>query len=115
MFFRICPHDSTPTEKAEDGNDDVEGIEARLEGQFLIGVEPAGNHIDGYPDEPLLQILMSKGPDAQKTEGGGKRVGHGYRGVGEGNEHPPDQCPQGTGAKEPGKDETTGEMGNSEW
>ena len=103
-------HDSAPAEKAEDGNDDVKGVEARLEGQSLVGIECAGDDIDGNPDEPLFQVLMGKRPDAQQTQRGGERVGQRDGGVGERDEQPVDGAPEGGGYCQPRQDEAAGEM-----
>ena len=95
-------HDSTPSEKAEDGNDDVEGIEARLEGQSLVGIECAGDDIDGNPDEPLLQILVCQCPDAYDAQGGSEAVSQRHIAVGEGDQQPVNQRPDAANEQSPG-------------
>ena len=67
-------HQLPPLEEAEDGDDDVKGVEAGLEGNILIEVENASDDIDSNPDEPLLEVLVCQSPDANKTQGRGKAV-----------------------------------------
>ena len=40
---------AAPAEEAHDGDDDVEGVEAALEGDFLEKIEIAGDGINGDP------------------------------------------------------------------
>ena len=67
-------HQLLPLEEAENGDDDVKGVEASLEGNILIEVEDASDDIDSNPDEPLLEVLVRQSPDANKTQGRGKAV-----------------------------------------
>ena len=60
-------HHTAPFPVAKDGDDDIEGIEARLEGDVFVEIKDAGCHIDYYPNEPLLQIFPCQSPDAYKT------------------------------------------------
>lgn len=73
--FSLCSHLLAPADVACDGDDDIEAIEGGFEGNVFVEVEGTGHHIDGYPDEPLLQILMGQCPDAYDAEGCGKAVG----------------------------------------
>ena len=76
-------HQLLPLEKAEDGDDDVKGIETGLEGNVLVEVEDAGDEIDGNPYEPLLEVFVCQSPDANKTQGRGKAVGQRHVAIGE--------------------------------
>ena len=68
-------HQLLPLEEAEDGDDDVKGVETSLEGNIFVEVEDAGDHIDGNPDEPLLEVFVRQGPNSDKAEGCGEAVG----------------------------------------
>ena len=68
-------HQLPPLEEAEDGDDDVKGVEAGFEGNILVEVEDAGDDIDGNPDEPLLEVLVCQSPDTDEAEGCGEAVG----------------------------------------
>ena len=79
MFLRrLFFHQSLPLEVAEDGDDDVEAVEAGLEGNVLVEIEHAGDDIDGNPDEPLLQVFPCQRPDAYHAEGCRETVGQRY-------------------------------------
>lgn len=67
-----------PLEEAEDGDDDVKGVEAGLEGNILVEVEDASDDIDGNPYEPLFEVLVRQSPDTDEAEGCRKAVGQGY-------------------------------------
>ena len=76
-------HQLLPLEKAEDGDDDVKGVEAGLEGNVFVEIEDAGDDIDGNPYEPLFEIFVGQSPDANKTQGRGKAVGQRHVAIGE--------------------------------
>ena len=79
-------HQLLPLEEAEDGDDDVKGVEAGLEGNVLVEVEDASDDIDSNPDEPLLKVLVCQSPNAHEAEGGCEAVGQGYVAVSERHE-----------------------------
>ena len=112
VLFSFFLHQPFPLEVAHDGDDDIEGVEGCLEGDVFVEVEGGGDDIDGYPDEPLLQILVGECPDADDAQGCGEAVGKGDVGVGEGDEQPVDECPDSTNDGYPRKDETGGEVAN---
>ena len=72
-----------PLEEAENGDDDVKGVKAGLEGDILVEVEDAGDYIDSNPDEPLFKIFVRQSPNADEAEGCGETVGQGRVAVGE--------------------------------
>ena len=76
-------HQLLPLEEAENGDDDIKGVEAGFEGNVLVEVEDAGDDIDGNPDEPLLEVLVCQCPDTDEAEGCGEAVGQGHVAVGE--------------------------------
>ncbi len=80
--FVLFLHQLFPLEEAEDGDDDVKGVEAGLEGNILVEVEDAGDDIDGNPYEPLFEIFVGQSPDAYKAEGGCKAVGQRHVAIG---------------------------------
>ena len=86
-------HHAAPLSIAEDGDDDIEGVEGGLEGDVLIEVEAAGDDVDDNPDEPLLQVLACQGPDAHEGERCGEGVGQGHTRVGAGDEERVECCP----------------------
>lgn len=111
MFLRrLFFHQSLPLEVAEDGDDDVEAVEAGLEGNVLVEIEHAGDDIDGNPDEPLLQVFVRQCPDADEAEGGGEAVGHGYVAVGERHKQPVDDAPDGSHEHKPGQHQSAGKV-----
>ena len=61
-LFSLFNHHFLPFEIPCNGNNDVQGIERSLEGDVLVEVKYAGDDVDGYPDEPLLEILTGQGP-----------------------------------------------------
>ena len=114
VLFSFFLHQPFPLEVAHDGDDDIEGVEGCLEGDVFVEVEGGGDDIDGYPYEPLLQILVDECPDADDAQGCGEAVGKGDVGVGEGDEQPVDECPHGTDDGDPGKDESGGEVADGD-
>ena len=75
-------------------------------------VEDGGDHIDGYPDEPLLEVFVGQSPDAHHTEGGGEAVGQGHGRVGEGDQQPVDERPQTDHDDAPAQGNVTRHVGN---
>ena len=94
-------HQPLPLEVAEDGDDDIDAIEARLEGDILVEIEPAGDHIDDNPDEPLFQIFACQSPDTDDAQGGGEGVEYGDVAVGEARQQEIDGSPDHSGEAEP--------------
>ncbi len=82
MYVGFFFHHLTPLEVAEDGDDDIQAIETRLEGDVLVKVQPTGDHIHHNPYEPLLQVFPGQGPDAHDAQGGGEGVEDGDGAVG---------------------------------
>ena len=72
--YFIIFHHFAPLEVAEDSDNHIQGIEAGLEGDILVEIQPAGDHVDDDPDEPLLEVLARQGPDAHDAQGGGEGV-----------------------------------------
>ena len=106
----LLSHQSFPLAVAKDSDDNVEGIKRCLEGNIFVKIKRAGDHINGYPNEPLLQIFARQSPDADKAEGGGETVGDGYARVGVGYEQIVNDAPDGKRGERPWKDETALEV-----
>ena len=83
-----------PLAVAQDGHDGVEGVEAGREGDLLVDIKDGADGIDDEPQQPLLGILLSQGPQGNHTQGGGEAVAQGDAAVGPGDEHPIDDAPQ---------------------
>ena len=90
-----------PFKIPEDGDDDIEAIEAGLEGDILVEIEAAGDDVDHDPDEPLFEVFAGEGPDADNAEGCGEGIEDGDARVGEMGEQVPDYQPDGCGDAEP--------------
>ena len=101
-----------PGEEAGDGDDDVEAVEGAFEGDVLVEVEDAGHDINGYPDEPLLEVFMGKRPNASHAQCRGETVGEGHRRVGEMDKQIVDGRPQRRSHRQPKRGKTRREMGD---
>ena len=67
-------HHLLPLEITEHRDDDIKSIEAGLERDVFIEIQPAGDHIDHNPYKPLFQVFASQGPDAYDAQGGGEGI-----------------------------------------
>ena len=94
-------HQLPPLEVAKHRDDDINPVKAGLEGDVLVEIEPAGDHVDDNPDEPLLEVLARQGPDAHDAQGGGEGVEDGDVAVGEPGEQEIDGRPYRGGDTDP--------------
>ena len=71
-----------PLQISENSYDDVKSIKAGLEGNILVEVESACDHVNDNPHEPLFEVFPGKSPDADDAQRRGEGIQDRYPGVG---------------------------------
>lgn len=71
----------------------VKRVKACFERYFLIEIKSAGDHVDGDPDEPLLEIFVSQCPNSDDAQGRREAVGNWHGAVSEIAEYQIDSQP----------------------
>ena len=107
-------HHLLPLEVAEHRDDDIQGIEAGLEGDVLVEIQGAGDDVDHNPHEPLLEVLACQSPDAHDAQSGGEGVGHRNVGVGETAQDEIDEGPDRQTSPQPDEGHLLGHVTDGE-
>ena len=112
--FSTGLHQLLPLEIAEDGDDDIQPVKRGLEGDVLVEIEPAGDHIDDNPHEPLFQILARQSPDTHDAQGGSEGIQDGDGGIGEVRQDEIDDYPDHDSEAEPDEGHAFGYVADGE-
>ena len=107
-------HHVSPLSIAQNGDDHIKRVKRGFEGNVLVKIQAAGDHIDNNPDEPLLQVFTSQSPDAHEREGCGERVGQRHPRVGEIGQEKIECKPDAQRDNGPDEGQAEGEVGDLE-
>ena len=99
-----CRHHFFPFQIAEDGDYHVKCVKAGFEWDFFIEIKATGDHIDGYPNKPLLEVFVRQSPNSDDAQGSGETVGDWHVAVGEVGEYQINNKPYHADYSNPRKD-----------